>query len=132
MQTFLPYSDFIESAKVLDRQRLGKQRVECWQIYHTICGKSEGWKNHPAVKMWAGYEDALSLYMEAVINEWVSRGYVNNLPIPERKSEKMPSWLGDERLHRSHRSALLHKKFDHYSGFGWKEKPEMNYYWPVR
>lgn len=28
MQTFLPYPDFVESASVLDRQRLGKQRVE--------------------------------------------------------------------------------------------------------
>ena len=28
MQTFLPYEDFRASARVLDRQRLGKQRVE--------------------------------------------------------------------------------------------------------
>ena len=28
----MPYPDFQKSAKVLDRQRLGKQRVEAWQI----------------------------------------------------------------------------------------------------
>lgn len=28
MQTFLPYQNFVASARVLDRQRLGKQRVE--------------------------------------------------------------------------------------------------------
>ena len=32
MQTFLPYPDFARSAAVLDRQRLGKQRVEVLQI----------------------------------------------------------------------------------------------------
>ena len=28
MQTFLPFPQFVESARVLDRQRLGKQRAE--------------------------------------------------------------------------------------------------------
>lgn len=32
MTTFLPYADFTETAKVLDRARLGKQRVETLQI----------------------------------------------------------------------------------------------------
>ena len=38
MQTFLPYASFEESAKVLDRQRLGKQRVECLQIFNALAG----------------------------------------------------------------------------------------------
>lgn len=38
MQTFLPYSNFAESAKILDRYRLGKQRVECLQIFKTLKG----------------------------------------------------------------------------------------------
>lgn len=33
MQTFLPYFSFIESAKVLDNKRLGKQRVEALKNY---------------------------------------------------------------------------------------------------
>ena len=32
MQTFLPYADFAQSAKVLDMKRLGKQRVEVLQL----------------------------------------------------------------------------------------------------
>lgn len=36
MQTFLPYPDFRQSAKVLDRARLGKQRVECLQLARAI------------------------------------------------------------------------------------------------
>lgn len=36
MQTFLPYPSFEESAKCLDAKRLGKQRVEAWQIYNAL------------------------------------------------------------------------------------------------
>lgn len=32
MQTFLPYPDFCGTALVLDRKRLGKQRVEALQV----------------------------------------------------------------------------------------------------
>ena len=59
MQTFLPYPDFQKTAQCLDNKRLGKQRVEARQIISTLEGKSNGWRNHPAVKMWKGYEDCL-------------------------------------------------------------------------
>ena len=52
MQTFLPHRNFQKTAKSLDRQRLGKQRVETWQILQAITNLSYEWQNHPAVKMW--------------------------------------------------------------------------------
>lgn len=48
MQTFLPYPSFAESARVLDRQRLGKQRVEVLQLLRALTGQTKGWANHPA------------------------------------------------------------------------------------
>ena len=42
MQTFLPYPDFTQSAKTLDYRRLGKQRVEAWQILNALRGVSKG------------------------------------------------------------------------------------------
>jgi hypothetical protein len=36
MQTFLPYPSFEETAKILDYKRLGKQRVEAYQIANII------------------------------------------------------------------------------------------------
>jgi Pyrimidine dimer DNA glycosylase len=39
MQTFLPYSDITESLRVLDDKRLGKQRVETFQIINAITGR---------------------------------------------------------------------------------------------
>jgi predicted RNase H-like HicB family nuclease len=59
MQTFLPYLDFAECARVLDDRRLGKQRVEVLQIARAITVPGYGWRHHPAVRMWRGYEEAL-------------------------------------------------------------------------
>ena len=76
MQTFLPYPDFEKSAKVLDYRRLGKQRCEAMQLLNILNGFSikEGWKNHPATKMWRGHRGALKKYCQTMINEWISRG----------------------------------------------------------
>lgn len=75
MQTFLPYSDFKQSAQCLDNKRLGKQRVEALQILKAITDPSYGWQNHPAVKMWRGYEHALSKYALEICDEWIKRGF---------------------------------------------------------
>lgn len=76
MQTFLPYKSFSGSARCLDNKRLGKQRVEVLQILNTLTGKSTGWANHPATRMWRGYERALCAYGFAVCEEWYyDRGF---------------------------------------------------------
>lgn len=54
MQTFLPYADFARSAQVLDRARLGKQRVETKQIMLALTTEYYGWKYHPVTLMWSG------------------------------------------------------------------------------
>ena len=74
MQTFLPYPDFAESASVLDRQRLGKQRVETLQVMKALTVPGYGWQQHPVVKMWIGYERTLLDYQDAFCAEWVGRG----------------------------------------------------------
>merc|ERR1719356_470016 len=45
----------------------------------------------------------------------------------------MPPWLGDEELHRTHRSALLHKLPEYYKKYGWDTEisdPKVAYLWP--
>jgi len=132
MQTFMPCTDFSECARVLDYRRLGKQRVECKQILNALQKTSGGWVNHPATKMWRGYEPALRQYMRAIILEWISRGYKNNMEIPEPEEFEYPHWWGAEEVHLSHRKALLEKDFEFYYGnHGWEDEPELNYVWPV-
>jgi NDP-sugar pyrophosphorylase family protein len=136
MQTFLPYSNFKLSAEALDWQRLGKQRVETKQIIFALTKESYGWKNHPAVKMWAGHVDALALYGATMCEEWIGRGYNDSLldffATYLSDDPKMPDWLGEWAVHSSHRSNLLRKSPIFYSKFGWTDDPAMPYYWPVQ
>jgi hypothetical protein len=132
MQTFIPYTDFKKNAKTLDYRRLGKQRVECKQILNALNRTTGGWINHPAVKMWKGYEPALRQYMREIILEWVSRGYKNNMTIPEKENFEYPFWWGREEIHASHRAALLEKDFEfYYETQRWEEEPKIQYIWPV-
>ena len=62
MQTFLPYPSFTESAAVLDGPRLGKQRVEAFQLLRALTVPDYGWRHHPAAKMWAHRVPALVAY----------------------------------------------------------------------
>ncbi len=101
MQTFLPYPSFAQSARVLDRARLGKQRVETLQILQVLTGnrlvsslrldgrtvslpedrwhlearRTQGWFHHPAVLMWNGHLQGLLDYQRAICQEWAERGY---------------------------------------------------------
>lgn len=70
MQTFLPYKNFSKTAECLSTKHLGKQRVEVLQILNTLTGRSTGWSNHPAVRMWRGYERALCAYGLEVCAQW--------------------------------------------------------------
>jgi len=101
MQTFLPYKDFHRSAKVLDNRRLGKQRVEAYQIINTLEGRSSGWKNHPIVKMWEGHEEALKVYYNVICKEWIRRGFKHNMGFYRIKKKRLsyPAWLGREEFH---------------------------------
>ena len=139
MMTFLPYPNFTESFKVLDYKRLGKQRVEAYQILNSLTNNSKGWKKHPAVLMWKGYEDALRLYLKTMIKEWVKRGYNNNMEIPDIQNIsdiQFPPWYYWRHLHLSHKCSLLRKNKEYYSdkfNLTDKEKPYMNYgyVWPT-
>lgn len=131
MQTFLPYADFSKVAEVLDDKRLGNQAYnECRVLING------GWPNHPASKMWQGYDSALARYAIALLTELIRRtGQYYNDHIAYFNAfiddDRMPPWLGDERVHSSHRAALLHKDPAWYSQFDWKEEPSLDYFWPV-
>ena len=134
MQTFLPYRDFRKSLSVLDWRRLGKQRVEAHQILNVLLERTDtkGWRNHPITKMWKGYEDALKMYFNLCVEEWVYRGYNNNMlleNVPEYPKIKYPHWLGNKSFHSSHRANLLRKDYNYYHKFTWKEDPDNPYAW---
>lgn len=143
MQTFLPYLDFTKSASVLDSKRLGKQRVEAKQIYLALTEPTYGWKNHPAVKMWRGYEISLLIYLRIVCREWQSRGYkdtvlawsdeviYNNFADLFGKDSSTPNWLCGA-FCLSHQSNLVRKDPAHYRKFFPDVPDNLPYIWPVK
>ena len=149
MQTFLPYADFRATARVLDQRRLGKQRVETLQILRGLTVPGYGWRHHPAVKMWSGYEEALVRYGLDICAQWCATGRADTCAtsitteftaacgVPKIRGQdelaaagELPPWLGDEQLHRSHRAALVRKDPVHYGPvFG--DLPDLPYVWPA-
>lgn len=123
MQTFLPYADFTESARVLDAKRLGKQRVEAMQL---LKGQ---WPKHPASVMWRGYSDALARYMNTIIKEWVRRGYNNTMELWPQHDGPNPWWLGWEPFHYAHRCNLA-RKDSYYRGLWPDANVNFPYIWP--
>jgi hypothetical protein len=151
MQTFLPYADFAQSARALDSRRLGKQRVEALQIIRALTRETYGWKHHPVVKMWAGHEEAVAAYALAMCEEWCRRGFADTVADTVRHDVRLtgvevirsqseldaarllPSWLGDDGLHLSHRAALVRKEPTHYRAlFDDVVDDQIPYVWPGR
>jgi hypothetical protein len=112
----------------LDNSRLNKQIVECQQLLNVLL-KGGAWRNHPAARMWEDNVDALCLYAEACMTAWLKRkriwhtlntwegqhkswDAIYEIMVPRGWHEVQPAepaWLGDERLHSSHRARLLLK-----------------------
>ncbi|BBA98413.1 hypothetical protein RVR_4581 [Actinacidiphila reveromycinica] len=152
MQTFLPYEDFEAVARVLDPLRLGKQRVEAIQVLRGLTVPGYGWRHHPAVRMWTGYEEALVRYGLEICRVWTEAGRADtcaetlrrDLPARARASRKarvrseaelardgdLPPWLGDPAFHLSHRSALVTRAPEHYRRHFPDVPTGLPYVWP--
>lgn len=138
MQTFLPYADLAVSCRVLDDKRLGKQRVEVFQVLRALTWPTYAWKSHPAVRMWRGFVPGLVRYGVESCRAWTDRGYGDNL-LPQLLAwsggevphdPELPPWFGVEALHLSHRSNLLRKDPAHYRPLFGDEPDDLPYLWP--
>lgn len=99
------------------------------------------WANYVGVRMWRGYAWALLQYQGALGDEWCARGYkdayldkaraifrvgkVDSLP------HRMPPWLGDRELHRSHQSQLIARDPSYYRPLYPNTPDNLPYIWPV-
>lgn len=150
MQTFLPYTEFVRSARVLDMRRLGKQRVETIQVLRSLTVAGYGWRHHPAAAMWAGYEEALVRCGLDVCGVWCESGKADSCAatlvadlahatgMPAVRTEKdlaaageLPPWLGDPAFHASHQAALVRKDPEHYRRFFPEVPDDLPYVWPT-
>lgn len=144
MQTFLPYANPRASAAALDDLRLGKQRVETFQVLRALTWAQYGWRNHPVVRMWRGFVPALVAYGLACVDEWRARGRADATAAslleftgglaPDwdelHDRGEVPPWIGDEALHLSHQSSLLRKDPGHYRPLFGDVPDDLPYVWP--
>ncbi|TQS46918.1 MSMEG_6728 family protein [Cryptosporangium phraense] len=144
MQTFLPVADFASSAALLDSPRLGKQRVETLQVLRALELPDYGWANHPVTTMWRGRTAGLVVYGLAMVREWRERGFADSTaPLiaefapdaagltQEEAAGLLPSWVGDEDVHRSHRSNLIAKDPAFYRPRFPDTPDDLPYVWPA-
>ncbi|MCY0932252.1 MSMEG_6728 family protein [Streptomyces sp. H27-H1] len=150
MQTFLPCPSFLASAQALDGRRLGKQRVEAVQVLRGLIVPGYGWRRHPAVRMWAGYEEALVRYGLDVCAVWTAegradtcsatlvrdfRGWLPGGPVRTQAEladdTDLPPWVGTPGFHRSHQSALVRKDPDFYRRLFPAVPDDLPYVWPA-
>lgn len=130
MQTFLPYSDFKLSADSIDKKRCFCQLKEAKQILCQLRANNlpdtwviskdyinQRYKNHPAVKMWFGYEELLKLYYNQFLDCCLIKHNIKTVMLKLEITEsfnKKPFWLGNEQFHRSHRARLIEKSKEFY------------------
>jgi len=149
VQTFLPHPDFEESARALDLKRLGKQRVECIQVVRGLTRSGYGWRHHPAVKMWRGFEEALGRYGVTCCEVWTELEFADTCAativadlqesgVTRLRSQAeldragaLPPWLGDERFHLAHQSALVRKDPEFYRARFPGVPDDLPYVWPA-
>ena len=133
MQTFLPYKDFEQSAEALDSKRLNKQVLEGYQILKVLSNPDPraGWTNHPAVKMWRGFEHLLLDYVMTMVVEADKRGIktdknlanIENLIVSEGMywGTDVPEWYNNDitmrRLTTTHKANLYRKDPIFYMDF---------------
>lgn len=157
MQTFLPRRSFAESAKCLDNKRLNKQRVETFQLYNIVVGQrfdsitdeilgpADGFRNHPAARMWKTSPHMLCLYGMYISEECNRRGIQDHRGLGyffERRMSRhpfiIPAWLSDDRIDRvtyTHQCNLIRKDAEFYRpqfpDISIGEAFKTDYYWPV-
>jgi hypothetical protein len=116
---------------------LNKQLLECRQIMKVLIttftdpAAKPGWRNHPAVRMWAGYEGTLLSYSSYVAAELNNRdiAFENNWNaildnfwnsgIHMESIAAIPNWWADpvqaDKIITTHRASLFKKDPQHYA-----------------
>lgn len=147
MIIFLPFPEVIPSLQVLDDARLGKQRLEIYQIYQILTSDKPA--NHPAVRMVLDpidrerYLGFVIYYHNECLNEWISRGKNNNMKkLKYQRSDgskiteiEYPWYMGWKEFHLTHQASLFRKHPYYYL----KKFPDLSpfflergYIWPSK
>lgn len=83
-------------------------------------------RRHPCIRMWLGFETALMGYINAHIEDWIERGYVNNMQTYDVPPDyKRPSWSYSEQIMNEFRSTLVQRELERYEDLWYSLKDDM-------
>jgi len=85
-----------------------------------------GFSRHTAVTMWIGFETALMDYINVHIDEWVRRGFNNNMKhynVPPNYAR--PAWSFDPKIINNFQCTLVERELDRKEPFWYSYHPEM-------
>jgi len=140
MQSWILDHNFYVSASMLDRNRLQANIYEnihgiasLLGINNQLVNQKRSVANHPNIKRWSGYLGYYFHYICVHIDEWVSRGYKNDINkrnmdiifnhrntqilIEVYRSEyTIPNWITDD-LIKEHKQILYKKDPEYYKQF---------------
>lgn len=132
MHIYLPYPSFSKTAACFPTNFLVTQVYDAHKALLTLGGFDTAQMYHPMIRMWAGWELALSVYHDAMITEYLSRGGSSEFALLNIKKYTLPPWLGNERIHKSHQSNLIRKHPQHFRPiFGFDIPINLTYVWPL-
>ncbi len=65
--------------------------------------------------MWTNHVNALKLYFNIIVQEWIRRGFVNNMKLYNvPKNTAIPWFVTNKSINMSHRASLLRKEPSYY------------------
>ena len=158
-RTWVPLEDMTASAATLNQQHIVAQLGEGSIVLRALLEPCDGagWRHHPAVRMWRGYEPAFVRYLVLHSAEARRRGYytvnfdrrfttaggaadffdtnfaVVSAHMPPNlvpASIVMPWWWGGE-IHARDRAALVARFPEHYGPIWPDVEPLDEPWWPV-
>lgn len=142
VNTFIISTNLQESFALLDYKRLGKQRLEAKQIINILekIDNGEtilnvGFSSHPATLMWKGYTNALKIYFNFCVQEWINRGYKNTMELYEVDYYIFPPFVTFQPFILSHKAALLRKDPEYYKDLmcdDLNQYMRLGYLWPSK
>ena len=132
---------------VLSAALLGRQTAACVRILRLLAGHSDSRidRYHIGTVAWSSHPEALVLYLDFCVRELVLRGQERGIPSPRSREgiklyeipaewsqndPPVPEWIGIERIHASHRAALLAKDPGWFAQFAWSEPRVRALAWP--
>lgn len=102
-------------------------------IIPDLSSRKIAWINHPAVRMWYRYTNALKEYYNHCLQEWLNRDFNNTMEFYDLNDKviKYPWWLGWDTIHFSHRASLNRKDPKYYKFEVPEEYTRYTYVWPI-